>query len=138
MDATKLMELTAEIVEISGKLNALRAQRDSLTPQILPLEAQLMTLMVEHQKMFSAIAGVAIPAPVAAAPAPTVGTVIEAPGVESHSVGSGSNAPLKNRVLAYLQKRQGDEPISAIDVADVLKIDASIVREAMLELRNAR
>jgi len=137
MDATKLMELTAEIVEISGKLNALRAQRDSLTPQILPLEAQLMTLMVEHQKMFSAIAGVALPAPVVAAPAPT-GTVIEAPGVESHSVGSGSNAPLKNRVLAYLQKRQGDEPISAIDVADVLKIDASIVREAMLELRNAR
>jgi len=136
MDAGKLMELTAEIVEISGKLNALRAQRDSLTPQILPLEAQLMTLMVEHQKMFTEIAGIALPAPVAAL-AP-VGTVVEAPGVESHSVGSGSNAPLKNRVLAYLQKRQGDDPISAIDVADVLKIDASIVREAMMELRNAR
>ena len=95
-----------------------------------------MTLMVEHQKLFSTIAGIALPAPVAAsAPA---GTVVEAPGVESHSVGSGSNTPLKNRVLAYLQKRQGDEPISAIDVADVLKIDASIVREAMMELRNAR
>jgi hypothetical protein len=125
MDAAKLMELTTEIVEVSGKLNALRAQRDSLTPQILPLEARLTVLMVEHGKLLGSLAGlsVPVPAPVAAPEAPS----------------SSGDSSVKGRVLAYLRAHSGgDEPISATDVAEVLRIDATIVREVMMGLRNAR
>lgn len=133
MDAGAFIELGSKIVKVGQELKNLRDQRDALNPQIAALEAELTPLLMEHAKMIASVAGVSMPtlAPTAA--------VVEAPGVISHPVaGTGVNAQLKARVVDYLKKRQGEEGVSAMDVADVLKIDAAIVREAMMELRNAR
>jgi hypothetical protein len=45
---------------------------------------------------------------------------------------------LKQRVKDYLKKHNGEEGVSAMDVADVLKVDALLVREAMREMRGGR
>jgi hypothetical protein len=45
---------------------------------------------------------------------------------------------LKQRVKDYLKRQTGEEGISATDVADVLKVDALLVREAMREMRAGR
>ncbi len=45
---------------------------------------------------------------------------------------------LKNRVKSYLKTRTSDESISASDVAEVLRIDSGLVREAMREMKTGR
>lgn len=44
---------------------------------------------------------------------------------------------LKARVKDWLKRRNSEDPVYASDIAEALHIDASIVREAMLEMRTA-
>jgi hypothetical protein len=77
-------------------------------------------------------------------PGGPLATAPVAPGVDLGLTRSSNPAntlegQLKQRVKDYLKRQTGgEEGISAMDVADVLKVDAMLVREAMREMRTGR
>jgi hypothetical protein len=160
MDAGKLVELGTRIVAISVELSGARAARDEAQSKVLAMETELMPLLAEHAKLIGALAG-SVTASLLPTPAqpqyvqpvpgggPSVGLPVGLPGVGLPGIpagaaappvapGSGSNAQLKQRVFEYLKRLDQDEPVSASDVADVLKVDSFLVREAMMEMRSKR
>ena len=147
MDAGKLVELGSRIVKISSELSTARAARDEAQSKVLALETELMPLLAEHAQLISGLVGTvttAIAAPMQPVqPVPGGGPAlpgIGTPGLPAAGapVTTTANSQLKARVFDYLKRLNAEEPVSATDVADVLKIDSFIVREAMMELRNGR
>lgn len=153
MDATKLVELGTNIARISTELSKERAMRDEAQGRVLALEAELMPLLAEHATLIAGLVGTvsaAVAAPVAAFAQPVPGGPpaaaeglppgVAPPGLPAARPGpsAGANSQLKARVFEYLKRLDQDEPIAASDIAEVLRIDAVIVREALLELRNGR
>lgn len=144
MDASKLAELGTNIVRVSTELSKARATRDEAQGKVLALEAELMPLLAEHAKIIAGLVGTvssAVAAPVL--PVQPIsggleglgnGVVTPNPQVPPTS----PNSQLKARVFEYLKNWNQDEPISASEIAEALRIDAVIVREALLELRNGR
>ena len=125
-----LATIGAQIVELGVKLKSLKAERATLDLEITTIETELMPLVAKHAKIIAAITGVALqPAKRAPAAAPT-----------SAPAGAGASTPAnvaKNRVKDFIKTR-AQEGMSALDIADVLKVDASLVRECMNEIIHAR
>lgn len=154
MDASKLVELGTNIARISTELSKARGVRDEAQGKVLALEAELMPLLAEHAKLIAGLVGtvsaaVAAPVqPVQPVPGGFGGPVdgpelppgVALPGMPSPRPISPSNptSQMKARVAEYLKRLAPDEPVSATDIAEVLRIDAVIVREALLEMRNGR
>lgn len=152
MDASKLVELGTNIARISTELSKARAVRDEAQGKVLALEAELMPLLAEHAKLIAGLVGTvtaAVAAPVQPVqPVPGGGPVdgvpelppgVSLPGMPPpRAAPSNPNSQMKARVFEYLKRLNQDEPVSATDIAEVLRIDAVIVREALLELRNGR
>ena len=128
MDAAELVQLGTSIVEISGKLTAARKKRDEAQTEVTALETELAPLLLKHAQLIAGIAGQAMPAPVPSGPQL----------LTSSAPLNGAGNPMKDRVKEYLKRLPPDEPVSASDVAEHLHIDAIVVREAMLEMRNQR
>jgi predicted ArsR family transcriptional regulator len=133
MDPAEFARVGAELVELGGKLNEKKAARDALNKEITELEEQIRPLMVEHQKMLAELVGV----PVQAVPPPG-----PPPPTPPNGNGNGNGGPpkppfdpntaIKQRIIAFLNR---SEPgVSALEVADALKIDVSLVRQAMNDL----
>lgn len=153
MDASKLVELGTNIARISTELSKARAVRDEAQGKVLALEAELMPLLAEHAKLIAGLVGtvsaaVAAPVqPVQPVPGGFGGPVdgpelppgVALPGMPPpRAAPTNPNSQMKARVFEYLKRLNQDEPVSATDIAEVLRIDAVIVREALLELRNGR
>jgi len=123
--------LSTKIVELGGKLSELRTARDALNTQIQGLEKELLPLVAKHGELMAALLGQALP--VAVAPA-----ALEASPAVADSSASLS-ATTKKRVIEFLKRQDTSEGgISAMEIAEALKIDVSSVRECMLEMRTGR
>lgn len=149
MDASKLVELGTNIARISTELSKARAVRDEAQGRVLALEAELMPLLAEHAKLIAGLVGTvsaAVAAPVQPVPGgfgpvdgPELPPGVALPGMPPpRAAPTNPNSQMKARVFEYLKRLNQDEPVSATDIAEVLRIDAVIVREALLELRNGR
>lgn len=84
----------------------------------------------EAQEPFVGDMTPSVPATNIVAPGPSLGL--------RKPAGVNPNTQLKNRVKDYLKRANPEEGISAMDIADHLKIDAQLVREAMREMRTGR
>lgn len=130
MDVAELASVGAQIVEIGGKLKELREQRDAVNAHISELEKELMPLVTLHAKIIAHVIGAPIPSP---APPPAL---VPAKGGGS-SGSSGGPTPqvltaVKKKVVDFLQ--DAEPGMSAAEVAQALRLDPSIVRQAMADL----
>lgn len=135
--SANLVLLGSRIAELGLQLTQVRSKRDELSGQVTALELELMPLLQQHGMLLAAIIGRAMPTPVLtpAAPLPvpqypTPSAGPTAPPPYDHNTG------MRLRIKKYL--RNVDESVSAMDIADALKVDATLVREVLLELRNSR
>jgi biotin operon repressor len=131
----ELLGMSTKIVEIGGKLSELRAARDALNTQIQALEKELLPLATKHSTLMATLLGQALPTL-------TVQPVVPSPEVPTsppRGVATSLSATTKTRILDFLKRMDtSDGAVSAMEIADALKIDAAAVRECLLELRNAR
>ena len=131
-DLADLASIGAQIAELGVNLKALRSERDALNKQIEAAEAELMPLVVRHSKIIADITGVVAPPPKKKrATVPDNGAVPdEEPDTSRPNVA-------KNRIKDFIKTRaQGG--MSALDIAEALRVDASLVRECMNELMHPR
>lgn len=139
MDAAEFAEIGAKIVKHGVELEKLRSERDALNSQIQILEKELLPLLARHSELIAAMMGRPI-TPVAA-PTPTAVSVTSASGVPlANTLGEAAMVPQVDRKILRrrIQKlmEEADDAMSAMDIAERLKIDAVLVREIMLEMRN--
>ena len=159
-NAGELVTLGTDIVRLGGEMKEARAELAAAQARVAKLEAEMQPKLMRHAQLIQQAAGVAFPtphaAPAPAAPlpdwAPPIANLIQPGGPLEASAAPGpdlglrrSSDPaktvegqLKQRVKDYLRKHNGEEGVSAMDVADVLKVDALLVREAMREMRGGR
>jgi hypothetical protein len=131
-----LITLGTQIAEVGMKLAQIRKQRDELSTQVSALELELMPLLQKHGALLAIIVGAAMPAPVPQAPAPVPQPQPMAPPAGLPNPGGDQNAGLKQRIRMFL--KNVDESVSALEIAEAIKVDASVVREVLLDMRNAR
>lgn len=159
-NAGELVSLGTDIVRLGAQLKEARAEADDAVAMVKKIEAELQPKLLRHAELIQQAAGLAFPAapprpavaPAAQLPdwAPPIANLIDgeapatAPGPSlglhtSSNPALTPNGQLKQRVKDYLKRRgSGDEGVSASDVADVLKIDSILVREAMREMQGGR
>jgi hypothetical protein len=161
-NAGELVSLGTDIVMLGSQLKEARAEADTAVAKVKKIESELQPKLLRHAELIQQAAGLAFPAAPVRAPvqqaallpdwAPPIANLIDAeapapssgPGPSlglrvSSDPAKTVNGQLKQRVKDYLKQRGGgDEGISAIDVADVLKIDSMLVREAMREMQGGR
>lgn len=133
INVAELAVLGAKIAEIGVKLGELREQRNALDTQISTLEKELTPLIVQHSKIVASITTQAMPTPAPGTSPTGLVPVQEGAGVVSVS----ADSAMKARVKEYLKRGHMPEGVSAVDIAETLKVDAFVVREAMRELREA-
>lgn len=164
-NAGELVTLGTDIVRLGGEMKEARAELAAAQARVAKLEAEMQPKLMRHAQLIQQAAGVAFPAPhiqqAAPAPAPAalpdwappIAALIQPGGpLEAAAPAPGpdlglrrSSDPtktvegqLKQRVKDYLMRHNSEEGVSAMDVADVLKVDAMLVREAMREMRAGR
>lgn len=156
-NAGELVSLGTDIVKLGAQLKEARAEAEDALALVKKIESELQPKLIRHAELIQQAAGLAFPAPVARAASVGAGTVealpewappIAALGLPSAQAQAQAALPapkqlsadqqLKQRVKDYLKHRNADEGVSAMDVADVLKIDSLIVREAMREMRDRK
>lgn len=131
MDAAEFAKLGAELVEKGNELKELKETRDDLNKQIIELEKELRPLIAQHAKFVAELVG-----------QPTVTSVpgskpTQVPGADGQTEVS---ADLRKRIRQYAESRADPEDgISAAEIAEALKLDPAVVRQAMNEMaRGAR
>jgi hypothetical protein len=133
MGIEDLAVIGAKIVEVGAKLKELREQRDTINVDISALEKELTPLVVQHSKIIAEIVGTA--APVVAAPTAATGPAGSAQPPQGP--GPDALASAKKRIVEYL--KDAEPGVSATDVAQALRLDPFLVRQAMADLsRNGR
>lgn len=128
-DLADLASIGAQIAELGVNLKQLRSERDALNKQIEAAEAELMPLVVRHSKIIADITGVVAPPPKKKRAAGN-GTAPEEPAPPRANVA-------KNRIKDFIKTR-AQEGMSALDIAEALRVDASLVRECMNEMMHPR
>lgn len=156
-NAGELVQVGTAIVGLSESLHAARAERDAAQAKVNELEAKLRPLLVQHASLMAQITG-AVPAqaqqwppgvpmypqpmyPPQPVPMMPPGAPQMPPQMPPQQLPPASPAtdPLRNRVKDYLRTRGGGEDtLSPLDVAEVLHVDAALVREVMREMRTGR
>ena len=159
--AGELVTLGTDIVKLGAELKDARADLEAARERVRKLEAELQPKLLRHGQLIQQAAGLAFPAPSpqpslpSAAPLPdwappiaaelgaAPATAPAAPGPDlglrrSSNPALTPEGQLKQRIKDYLKRQSNEDGISATDVADVLKVDALLVREAMRELRTGR
>lgn len=144
--AAELVQIGTRIVELGSDLEEARAAKAKADARVAELESELRPLLRQHATIVAkAAGGVTFASPEVAQPQQTF--VLQGPSAlpnETSLAGAGTpaaapaNVQLKNRVKDYLKNRNAEEGVSAGEVADHLKIDPLVVREAMLELKHGR
>lgn len=125
MDAAELADVGAKLVELGTELKAKREERDVLNDEIAKLEKKMAPLVAKHSELIAEIIGKPAAPPPGNPNAPPVPTnTPQRAGVE-----------LKRRIIAFLER--APEGTGAIDVADALKIDVMLVRQAMMDMAHA-
>lgn len=117
----------ARLLELGEKLKTLRGQRNDIQEQITAIETELVPLVVKHSKFLADLVGTALPAALAAPQQNNPGQPLLSPPSAT------ANEGIKKRVIQYLQR--SEQGVGAIEVADALKIDVMLVRQAMMEMR---
>jgi hypothetical protein len=131
MSISDLAVLGTRIAELGTELAARRGQRTELDAEIAKLEKELGPLVSQHAQIIATLTSVPVLSGLptsaqAPAPAPT-GPL----GPRALDTG------IKGRVFEYLKKARpniGEDGISAVDIADALKVDAYLVRQVLAEL----
>jgi hypothetical protein len=162
-NAGELVTLGTDIVRLGGEMKIARSELAAAQARVSALEAEMQPKLMRHAQLIQTAAGLAFPSPQMApvAPAPTAAPLPDwAPPVAHLMTPAASAAPatpgpdlglrrstnpaltaegqLKQRVKDYLKRHSGDEGISSTDVADHLKVDPLLVREAMREMQAGR
>lgn len=142
--AAELVQIGARIVELGSDLEEARVVKAKADARVAELESELRPLLRQHAVIVAkAAGGVTFSSPENPQPAQALAPP-SAPQSETSLAGAGTpaaapaNVQLKNRVKDYLKNRNAEEGVSAGEVADHLKIDPLVVREAMLELKHGR
>lgn len=155
-NAGELVTLGTDIVRLGGEMKEAQAELAAAQARVAKISAEMQPKLMRHAQLIQQAAGMAFPAPHApaappapAAPlpdwAPPIANLIE-PGAAPVPTQQPIQPPkqlsadqqLKQRVKDYLKRRPPDEGVSATDVAEVLRVDALLVREAMREMRTGR
>jgi hypothetical protein len=163
-NAGELVSLGTDIVKLGAQLKEARAELEAVQAAVKRIEGELQPKLIRHAELIQQAAGLAFPAqpplPPARSPELVLGAPLPmtveglpawAPPIAALGLPSAQPAPappaakvqtvesqLKQRVKDYLKRQTGEEGISATDVADVLKVDALLVREAMREMKHGR
>jgi hypothetical protein len=142
MSVAELATIGAKIVEIGETLKAKRTERDEINIEISSLEKELMPLVIQHSKIIAEVIGQPLPTPPTAAPTGPTGWELPAnrnQGRTSEPHGSPQTvnvAEAKKRILAYLDNAEAG--VSAVEVAQELRMDAVVVRQVMADLARGR
>jgi hypothetical protein len=129
VDLADLAAIGSRIVELGMKLKELKVERDKIDADIAVVEKELMPLVAQHGKIIASVTGAVMTPPKPAAPP-------RDPNAPAHPTRQPANVS-KARVMDFIKTR-AVEGMSALDIADVLKVDALIVRECMKELADQR
>jgi hypothetical protein len=123
MDAQELIEVSQNVAQLGGELTELRNQRKSLDEAIEEKEKALEPLLTRHEELIRELRGVP-----KAPPTP----VHRAPPLPPHANRNANSPEMKQRIIKFLET--AEPGLSAGEVADALKIDPVVVREAMREM----
>lgn len=136
MDISDFASVGAKIAELSLKLKQGRADLEGAQKAVASLEDALRPLVVEHAKMVASLVGDAgiLSAPEMPAPGVALSPIV-VPGRET-SAQEAARASLRKQLLRYLDN--APEGVSAIDVADALKVDVVMVRQIMGDMARGR
>lgn len=167
-NAGELVTLGTDIVRLGGEMKIARSELVAAQARVSALEAEMQPKLMRHAQLIQAAAGLAFSVPQAApvAPAPTaaplpdwappVAHLMGPDGIKATSTAPAAPGPdlglrrgstnpaltadgqLKQRVKDYLKRHNGDEGISSTDVAEHLRVDPLLVREAMREMQSGR
>lgn len=124
--AVEFVEVGGKIMTISGQLAPLKTEREALNEKITALEQELVVLAGRYSELLAATLGAAMPKPVALVPAPVA---VQAPAGPAPGE---DKLALTRRVKGFLNN--AEPGTSAMQIADALKVDASLVREVMREM----
>jgi hypothetical protein len=116
MDVAELTSIGSRIVELSSKLEGLRAKRTEAQAGIDEVETELKPLVLRHAQIIASVVGPLVP-PAAPPDAP------KAPGVDPPAI------EVRQKVLRFLS--QAEDSISAMEVAERLHLDPVVVRQIM-------
>lgn len=122
--AVEFVEIGGKIMTLSGQLAPLKAERAALDEKISILESDLRVLSGRYSALIAATLGTVLPTPVV--PAPIIAPVPMGPSPGDEKVA------LMRRVKGFLNN--AEPGTSAMQIAEALKVDASLVREVMREL----
>jgi len=121
MDAVEFTRISAALIELGSRLNELRAKRAEIDKEIVQLETEIRPLILQQSQMVAEIVGTP--------PAATAGLPAASPSpVEDPNRAS---PEIRRRILDFLRK--ADEGISALEIAEALRIDSTVVRNVMRE-----
>ena len=133
MDIAEFASLGAQIVEVGEKLKEARVRRDAANAEISELEKQLGPLLTRHAQLIAEVVG----SPMPTAP---IQPVFQPVHVNGGPVPQPQGGPATKEALAVVKKRlveflEDAEPgVSAAEVAQALRLDPLIVRQAMADL----
>jgi len=126
MEAIEFVEVGGKIMKLGGELAILRDERKALDEKITAMEKELLPLVGRHAELLAAVMGAAMPKPLAPLPPPPVASMPSGPSPGDEKVA------LMRRVKGFLNN--AEPGTSAMQIAEALKVDASLVREVMRDL----
>jgi len=128
INIAELATLGAQIAELGMKLAEMRARREAVNVEILAVEKDLLPLITKHAQLIASITGQVAQIPQVF---PTVQAVPTAlPGTPSSVT---SSNPSKERIVQYLKRCEPGS--SALEIAEQIHVDPTLVREVMADLR---
>lgn len=149
--AIELAALGSQIAEVGIELAKLKSERKTIDEQISTLESKILPLIKQHSGLLTGLVGslAAPPAPppiqyAQPTPAPMPQYLTEPspqpqpmmPPTQPMPAPQRGSDPTRERIKAFL--RTVDQSVSAMDIADALKIDSSIVRDVLREMMHNR
>ncbi len=123
MDVAELAVVGAKIVEVGTKLKTLRKKRDDVVQEISELEQEILPLVAQHAKIIAEVVGM-----------PSAPVAPQLPVHSAYPTHPTTDVPsdIKERVIRFLE--QSEEPLSALNVAEALKLSPVAVRQVMADL----
>jgi len=121
-DLADLASLGSLLAKLGTQLRAFRLERAEIDAKIVEVEKEIGPLLARYGQIIASITGAAIPTPKPEA---------------SRNTSTDVSDVFKARIFDYIKTKAVDG-MSASDIADVLKVDAEIVRECMRDLMNSR